>query len=110
MVKVALLIGISEYEAGLVSLPGSLKDIRAMEHVLRNPEMGGFDRVDLLENPGRMDMERAIESLFSGRQPDDLILLYFSGHGIKEEDDSLYSKKPQISIRSKEIQSSITIH
>lgn len=90
MVKVALLIGISEYESGLTPLPGSLKDIRAMERVLQHPEMGRFDRVDLLENPGRMDMERAIESLFAGHQPDDLILLYFSGHGIKEEDDSLY--------------------
>ncbi|NJR40226.1 MAG: tetratricopeptide repeat protein [Leptolyngbyaceae cyanobacterium CSU_1_4] len=72
------------------SLPGSLKDIRAMAGVLQHPEMGRFDRVDLLENPGRMDMERAIESIFSGGQPNDLILLYFSGHGIKEEDDSLY--------------------
>jgi len=90
MVKVALLIGISEYESGLASLPGSLKDIRAMERVLQHSAMGSFDQVKLLENPGRMEMEGAIESLFSGHQPDDLILLYFSGHGIKEEDGSLY--------------------
>lgn len=30
-------------------------------------------------------MEEAIETLFSGRQKDDLVLLYFSGHGVKDE-------------------------
>jgi hypothetical protein len=34
----------------------------------------------LLKNPERQDVEMAIETLFSGRQKDDLVLLYFSGH------------------------------
>lgn len=83
MVKIALLIGISEYGNGFHPLPGTLTDIQAMERVLKQSEMGGFDQVKLLPNPGRQQMAEAIEELFVGCQPDDLILLYFSGHGIK---------------------------
>ncbi|MGC1392815.1 MAG: caspase family protein [Coleofasciculaceae cyanobacterium] len=33
----ALLIGVSEYEAGLNSLPGAVKDVEAMQRVLVYP-------------------------------------------------------------------------
>ncbi len=36
MAKVALLIGVSEYEPGLNSLPGAVKDVEAMQRVLVN--------------------------------------------------------------------------
>jgi uncharacterized caspase-like protein len=97
MVKTALLIGISQYDT-LKPLPGSQKDIQAMERVLKNKSMGGFDQVDLLENPERIVMEQKIEALFRNSQPDDLILLYFSGHGIKDEDDKLYFATSQTTL------------
>lgn len=40
MAKVALLIGISEYEPGLDPLPSAVKDVEAVRRVLVNPEMG----------------------------------------------------------------------
>ncbi|MGV0104997.1 hypothetical protein NSTCB13_03702 [Nostoc sp. DSM 114160] len=90
MAKVALLIGVSEYEPGLTSLPATIKDVDAMQQVLQNPEIGGFDRVTPLINPQRQAMDEAIETLFDGRQKDDLLLLFFSGHGIKDESGKLY--------------------
>ncbi|MEH1888419.1 MAG: hypothetical protein V7K92_02805 [Nostoc sp.] len=45
MAKVALLIGVSEYESGLTPLPAATKDVKAMEQVLLHPEIGGFDEV-----------------------------------------------------------------
>ncbi len=90
MVKVALLIGVSEHEPGLTPLPATIKDVDAMQQVLQNPEIGGFDRVTQLINPQRQAMEEAIETLFDGRQKDDLVLLFFSGHGIKDESGKLY--------------------
>ncbi|MEH2129019.1 caspase, EACC1-associated type [Nostoc sp.] len=90
MVKVALLIGVSEYEPGLTPLPATIKDVDAMQQVLQNPEIGGFDRVTPLINLQRQAMEEAIETLFDGRQKDDLVLLFFSGHGIKDESGKLY--------------------
>ena len=92
MAKVALLVGVSEYEPGLNSLPGSVKDVDAMQRVLAHPEMGGFAETDImvLKNPQRQEMEDAIYLLFSDRKKDDLLLFYFSGHGIKDESGRLY--------------------
>ncbi|MBH8566377.1 ABC transporter substrate-binding protein [Nostoc sp. CENA67] len=90
MAKVALLIGVSEYEPGLIPLPAAINDVEAMQEVLQHPEIGGFDEVTVLVNPQRQEMEEAVETLFGGRQKDDLVLLFFSGHGIKDEEGNLY--------------------
>ena len=90
MVKVALLIGVSEYQAGLNPLPGAVKDVEAMQRVLKHPEMGEFDEVKTLTNPEPIAMQEAIETLFSGRAKDDLALLFFSGHGVKDDNNRLY--------------------
>ncbi|MEC4814550.1 MAG: SUMF1/EgtB/PvdO family nonheme iron enzyme [Scytonema sp. PMC 1069.18] len=92
MRKIALLIGVSEYEPGLKTLPAAIKDVEAMQRVLANPEMGGFAVADItvLKNPQRQDMAYAIEHLFANLQKEDLLLFYFSGHGIKDERGKLY--------------------
>lgn len=51
MLKIALLIGVSEYEPGLTTLPAATKDVEAMQRVLLHPEIGGFDDVKVLINP-----------------------------------------------------------
>jgi uncharacterized caspase-like protein len=92
MAKVALLIGVSEYEPGLNPLPAAVKDVEAMRRILVNPEMGGIAEGDItvLKNPQRQEMEEAIYRLFANRQKDDLLLFYFSGHGIKDDSGKLY--------------------
>ncbi|MHC5850255.1 caspase, EACC1-associated type [Nostoc sp.] len=92
MAKVALLIGISEYEPGLNPLPNAVKDVEAMRRVLVNPEMGDFAEADVmvLKNPQRQEMEDAIYNLYAHRQKDDLLLLYFSGHGVRIESGDFY--------------------
>ncbi|MDJ0705669.1 MAG: substrate-binding domain-containing protein [Leptolyngbyaceae cyanobacterium MO_188.B28] len=90
MIKTALLIGVSEYKPGLNPLPEALKDIEAMQRVLQNQDMGGFDEVKTLANPDPLEMQEAIEMLFSDRTKDDLALLFFSGHGIKDNAGRLY--------------------
>ena len=89
MAKIALLIGVSEYEPGLNPLPATIKDVEAMQRVLQNPEIGGFE-VECLLNPDPLQMQTAIENLFLGSQRDDIVLLYFSGHGIKHDNGKLY--------------------
>ncbi len=92
MAKIALLIGVSEYGAGLKPLPSSLNDVDAMQRVLTHPEMGGFAEADLkvLRNPQCQVMREAIEELFAARHKDDLVLLYFSGHGVKDDRGKLF--------------------
>ena len=84
MKKFALLIGVSEYKSGLAQLPAALADIAALERVLKNPEMGGFDEVRPLANPDVQKMRLEIGRLFSRADKDDsLVMLFFSGHGIR---------------------------
>ena len=92
MAKIALLIGVSEYEPGLNLLPAAVKDLDAMKEVLLHPGMGGFAKSDVvvLKNPKRQEMEESIETLFANRHRDDLVLLFFSGHGIKDDAGRLY--------------------
>jgi WD40 repeat protein len=95
--KVALLVGVSEYEPGLNPLPAAVKDLYAMQEILLHPEIGGFAASDitLLKNPHRQAMEESIEILFSNRHKDDLLLLFFSGHGIKDDTGRLYLSTSQ---------------
>ena len=90
MAKVALLIGVSEYEVGLAPLPAAVKDVVALERILKDSEMGDFDEVKILTNPELQAMQDAIETLFLDRNRDDLVLLFFSGPRIKDETNNLY--------------------
>jgi tetratricopeptide (TPR) repeat protein len=61
-----------------------------MQRVLQQPDVGGFDEVKMLLNPTPQEMQEAIETLFSGRKKDDLVLLFFSGHGVKDDNGKLH--------------------
>lgn len=90
MSKVALLIGVTDYQAGLTPLPGAERDVQALHQVLKAPEIGGFDQIKPLINPEPQEMQEEIEALFRDRDRDDLVLLFFSGHGIKDDSGRLY--------------------
>jgi ribosomal protein L7/L12 len=90
MAKFALLIGVSDYEPGLNSLPAAVRDVQALQRVLKDPALGEFDEVRTVNNPDPQTMQYEIETLFSSRLKDDLILLFFSGHGIKDEAGKLH--------------------
>jgi formylglycine-generating enzyme required for sulfatase activity len=90
MAKVALLIGVSEYEVGLNPLPAAVKDVVALERILKDSEMGDFDEVKTLTNPEPQTMQYEVETLFTGCGKEDFVLLFFSGHGIKDESNNLY--------------------
>ena len=89
MKRSALLIGVSEYPDGFTALPAAIQDIEALNRVLSNPALGGFE-VQLLPNPHYSEMSKEIELWLRNRQPDELALLFFSGHGIKDDRRDLY--------------------
>jgi formylglycine-generating enzyme required for sulfatase activity/uncharacterized caspase-like protein len=92
MEKFALLIGVSEYQPGFRPLPAAVKDVEALRQVLIDPEIGGFaqENVRVLKNPQKPDMDKAIHELYDKRQKDDLLLLYFSGHGLTDDEGNFY--------------------
>jgi Caspase domain len=85
MEKIALLIGVSTYPTGLNPLPAAIRDVEAVKMVLEDANVGGFDEVMVLKDCGLGEMQSTIATFFDDRQPDDLLLLYFSGHGITDE-------------------------
>ncbi|NER31099.1 MAG: sulfatase-modifying factor protein, partial [Symploca sp. SIO1C4] len=103
MAKVALLVGVSEYQSGLQALPSAAQDVVAMQRVLEHPEMGGFNEVKILPNPLTKELEIAIYDLFAERHSEDVILFYFSGHGVKDEHRNLYLTTPETRKSSKGI-------
>lgn len=117
MAKIALLIGISEYEPGLAPLPKAVNDVEAMRRVLVNPEMGDFAAGDVtvLKNPQRQEMEDAIYDLYANREKEDLLLFYFSGHGVKVDNGDFYfstriTRKDQEKLRTASAVAATSVH
>jgi tetratricopeptide (TPR) repeat protein len=90
MTKRALLIGVNEYGAGLEPLKAPHKDVHALAKVLKQPEIGGFDprQVHELLDPSPQQLEGGIRDFFRASQKEDLVLLYFSGHGVVDASGS----------------------
>jgi len=89
--KLALIIGNSEYQdPTLARLVTPNEDVNDLAEVLRDPTIGGFDEATTLINESAANIRLEIESLFADKKPDDLLLLYFSGHGVRDEQGQLY--------------------
>ena len=89
--KFALLLGNDQYQDeqfGSLMVPGN--DVKALKTILENPAVGGFDRVDILLNASLEDIMAAMGDLFVNKNKDDLVLLYFSGHGALDRAGQLY--------------------
>ncbi|NET42885.1 GUN4 domain-containing protein [Okeania sp. SIO2B3] len=95
MAKIALLVGISEYLPEFTALPSPVKDVEAMKEVLSNSEMGGFDDIKVLKNSDRQQIEEAIYELFANRSQEDVLLFYFSGHGVTSQEGNLFLATPK---------------
>jgi len=88
--RLALLIATYEYQdAGLRRLTAPAHDARALAAVLGDPRIAGFEVTVLLNEPHHRVGE-AVGEFYRDRRRDDLTLLYFSGHGLKDDDGRLY--------------------
>lgn len=76
----ALLIGASNYQAGMAKLPGVKEDIKAVYDVLVKR---GF-KVEVVEDPDVDRLERAYREFINryGLNPKNRLLFYFAGHGV----------------------------
>jgi uncharacterized caspase-like protein len=92
--KSALIIANSEYEdPTLRQLVAPAQDAEALAGVLQDPAIGGFEVQTLLNAPWHQACE-TIEAFFEDRERDQLLLFYFSGHGITDDDGLLYFAAP----------------
>ena len=99
----ALLIGVDRYNVNkqqnyyLPNLQACVKDVKALDAVLRNTARGGFEHVTTLvtnETPGGpnsptdRNILKELKKLVDRTEEDDLVLIYFSGHGFQHEGEA----------------------
>ena len=87
----ALLVATGKYEDPALSrLRAPAGDARALAKVLADPSIGDFDvRDPLIDHPIEA-INQEIEGFFEEVRPEDLLLLYISGHGVRGKDGKLY--------------------
>ena len=88
--RLALLIATYEYEdTGLRRLTTPAHDADALASVLEDPEIAGFE-VRTLVNAPTHEVGEAIAEFYAESSRDDLTLLYFTGHGLKDDNGRLH--------------------
>ncbi|MEU6261430.1 P-loop NTPase fold protein [Streptomyces sp. NPDC047043] len=86
----ALVLATSEYQdSGLRQLSAATSDASGVSDVLADPTIGNFD-VQPIVNPSAAVARRALDRFFADRGRDDVLLLYITGHGVKDEGGQLY--------------------
>ncbi|MGC4805022.1 type VII secretion protein EccCb [Micromonospora sp. DT233] len=80
----ALLIANDRYvDESLSDLYAPREEARDLLSLLADADIGAFDQTVLLENESKSSIERAMETMLRAAGPEDLVLLYFSGHGVR---------------------------
>ncbi|MFB0533373.1 MAG: caspase domain-containing protein, partial [Anaerolineae bacterium] len=89
--RFALIIANSEFDDDpkLSQLVAPSRDAEALAEILSDPNIGGF-KVTLRVNETMQAVRREIARLYQRKKKSDLLLLYYSGHGIKDDFGDLY--------------------
>ncbi|MEV4313163.1 caspase family protein [Actinocrispum sp. NPDC049592] len=88
--RLALLIATFAYQdAGLRKLAAPAHDAESLAEVLADKRIAGFEVTTLINEPHHKVGE-AIGEFYRDSRRDDLTLLYFTGHGLKDDDGRLY--------------------
>jgi hypothetical protein len=88
--RVALVVAIDRYDrAALHRLAAPGADAEALAEVLGDPDLGGFE-VEILRNPTSSRLAERVERTLVERKPADLVVLHFSGHGLKDDAGELH--------------------
>jgi len=84
--KYALIIGNNKYDdPKLAQLKTPAADSQALAKVLEDTSIGAFDKVFPVINQSETRTRRAVSAFLLNKKPEDLVLVYFSGHGFRFE-------------------------
>jgi uncharacterized caspase-like protein len=88
--RLALIVANDSYDdPGLRRLGAPARDAEALATALGDPAIGGFE-VAVLRNARAQELRLAVEDFFADRRTDDLLLLHFSCHGLKNAAGELF--------------------
>jgi hypothetical protein len=91
MRRVALLVANSEFGAasGIANLRFPQADARELAELLRNPEIGKFDRIETIIEKTRDEIETSVAQTLD-EERGAMVLFYYSGHGKVSDSGRLY--------------------
>ena len=88
--RFALIVANSDYvDPKLRKLRAPAADAKRLAAVLADPEIGGYE-VEVALDEEQPQLTRRLARFFSNRRPDDLLVVHFSCHGVKDEGGDLY--------------------
>ena len=67
-----------------------LNDVTKLQTILQDPSRGAFDNVEVSLNEDFLATRDHLARFFQNRGPDDLLLLFYSGHGILGRGNRLF--------------------
>jgi serine/threonine protein kinase len=89
--RFALLIGTGSFRDGsLPHLDSPPSDVRDLAALLRDPYIAGFDPVIELIDASTQQVGREIAHILDRRHRDDLVLLYYAGHALFDDEGKLH--------------------
>ena len=91
--RYAILIGNSKFPSSnkrLQDLNCPETDVDGLEEILSSDELGGFDKIVPLKNLSHHEVLDQIGKTFDEAKKNDLILVYYSGHGKQDLEGQLY--------------------
>lgn len=90
--KHALLVGTAACEdVNFPALPSVRADVHYLSQVLDMPAVGRYEKCVRVEDSSKAAIKQAVEQFLRDREPDELVVLYISGHGAYDrEDGQLY--------------------
>ena len=108
--KIALVIGVDAYyhkgldgKPCLAQLPSCKNDAMDLSNLLKSEKFGykifrdrSIIGSELDNKYGFLDVQRAIKNFFNDADLGDILLFYFSGHGILRQDGEVYLATPQV--------------
>jgi hypothetical protein len=86
--RYALLVANFEYD-NIKDLIAPKYDAIKLEEILKNSEYGDFECFSLI-NKNSSEVQEFIEEFYDNKKQDDVLLLYYSGHGVRDKKRNLY--------------------
>ena len=92
--RFALIIAADRYDDEKLSqLRAPARDAEELETILADSDIGEFEVKSIL-NESVQSVREEVELFFDSREPEDLLLLYFACHGVKDRRGRLYLAMP----------------
>lgn len=87
----ALFVGVSRYDHhDIPDLRTPRNDIDAVRRLVCNGRPGAYRADDLCMNETVLTVKRRLETFFDGAGEEDVLLLFFAGHGLRDDEGQVY--------------------